>query len=184
MDPLRLIVAFALAVLPVVWWLWKDARDRDPSVLWPLLAPGLKFSFSGPPPELKGDWNGRPAALTMEGGRTVASVRHSPGKRVRLELGARADVERDAGMVVPDRVEFPEDRAFSETFLVRATPEDFGRLVVDASFRARLAALPGVRILASGGRVDVSVPDPRTEDQFRALLDVAAAIAEAADHAA
>ncbi len=183
-EPIRWLVALALVALPLAWWFWRESRERDPAVLWPRLAPGLGLAYSGPPPALNGDWNGRPASLLIEGGRVVASARHAPAHRVRLEVGDRSSVEREAGMVVPDRVEFPEDREFSAAFLVRAAPEDFGRLVFDPAVRARLLTLQGVHLLASGGRVDVSLAEVRREDQLRDLLDLAVAVADAAEHSA
>lgn len=182
MDLVRWLVALALIALPLAWWFWRESRDRDPSVVWPRLAPGLGLAYSGPPPALQGDWNGRPVGLLMEAGRVVASARHAPSARVRLEIGARAELERAAGMVVPDRVEFPEDREFSAAYLVRAAPEEFGRLVIDGAVRRRLMGLEGVHLLASGGRVDVSLPELRCEEQLRDLFDLAVAVADAAEH--
>lgn len=183
MDAVRWLLALLLIVAPVAWYLWREARDKKPEVLWKELGPELGLAFSAEPPMLRGAWNGREVSLVFENGRPVASSRYSSGARVRLEVGDRGEVEKASGLVVPDRVEFPEDSAFSRQMLVRATPEEFGRLVVDPTMRARLLRLSGAHLLASGGRVDVSVPEATREEEFRELFDVAVAVAEAAEQA-
>lgn len=183
MDLLRWVVALALIVAPIAWYLWREARDKNPSVLWKEVGPGLGLAFTPEPPMLRGAWNGREVTLVVEGGRPVASARYTSAARVRLEVGDRARVEQASGLVVPDRVEFPEDGRFSERFLVRATPDTFGRLAVDPTLRARLLRLNEVHLLASSGRVDVKVPEARKEEEFRELFDLAVAVAEAAENA-
>lgn len=183
MDLLRWAIALLLIVAPLAWYLWREARDKNPSVLWKEVGPGLGLAFTPEPPMLKGSWNGREVTLVVEDGRPVASARYTSGNRVRLEVGDRAGVERSSGLVVPDRVEFPEDGSFSERFLVRATPDTFGRFAVDPTLRARLLRLQDVHLLASAGRVDVKVPELRQAESFRELFDVAVAVAEAAENA-
>lgn len=183
MDIVRWLIAIVLVALPILWWFWRESRDLDPSVLWAGLAGNLGLAYAKDPHTLKGAWKGREVSLIIENGRPVASARYSSGSRVRLEIGRREQLEREAGMVVPDRVEFVEDRAFSEAMLVRASSEDFGRLLVDPSLRRRLLSLDGAHLLASGGRVDLSVAQLRREEQFREVFDIAVSVADAAEHA-
>lgn len=183
MDALRWVIALVLVLAPVAWYVWSEARDRKPSYLWPQMAPALGLTFSPEPATLKGSWNGREVSLIVENEHPVATARYASGTRVRLEIGARAQIEEASGMVVPDRVEFPEDGEFTERYLVRATPDGFGRMSVDPTMRQRLLRLGGVHLLASAGRVDVTIPEATKEAQFRDLFDLAAGVAEAAEHA-
>ena len=180
MEPLRVLIILLLVATPVLWYLWREARGKKPEVLWPRLAGPLELQYSSTPPSLRGSWRGREAAVLSESGRVVASVRFSAAAMVRIEIGEREQIERSSGMVVPDRVEFPEDPEFSGRLLVRATPEESGRLAADPAIRRRLAALEGVYLLASGGRVDVSVPAAK-ESELREILDIAAAVADSVE---
>ena len=181
MTEFRIILIVLLIAVPVLWFFWREGRATRPELLWPRLAGPLNLEFSASPPSLSGSWLGRQIVVRADGGTVVATARYRPNAGTRIEIGDREEVERAAGMVVPDRVEFPEDSAFSRRLLVRASPEERGRMAADPNVRRRLMALAGVHVLASSGRADVSLTGGAKESQLREMLDIAVAVADAAE---
>ncbi|HVE13307.1 MAG TPA: hypothetical protein VNI01_07935 [Elusimicrobiota bacterium] len=184
MDPLQLLMVCAGIAVPIAVYFWRESRYQNPAVRWKQLAPVLELSYEADPPRVSGSWKGRELVVAaQEDGTAVLSLPLRAGRAVRVEIGPRADVEKDAGIIVPDRVRFPglADAAFENRFMVRATPVELGETATDAAFRQRLMAMPDVRILAGGDRLDMVFPLPTEARTLRDWMDIAASLADAVD---
>ena len=173
------LVAALLGIgLPVAWWAWRESRLKNPAVRWPELAPQLELKYLPEPPRLEGMYKGKSFRILAEGtGATVMTgLRGRAGLRV--EIGPKEKVERESGMIVPDRV-VVNDPAFDKRYLARCTPLDLADMAADHSLRQRLLSLPiEIHIMALPDRVIVSVPFPTEASEIRNYLDIAVSVAE------
>jgi hypothetical protein len=183
MDLVQLLLIGGGIAIPVGVYFWRESRYQNPAVRWKQLAPILELEYEPSPPRLSGSWKARELVVcAQQDGTAILSLPLSCPQAIRLELGPRADVERDAGMIVPDRVRFgPADAAFERRFMVRATPLELGETATDAAMRQRLLGMKDVRILAVSNRLDMVFPLPTEARELRDWMDVAASIAEAVD---
>jgi hypothetical protein len=97
-----------------------------------------------------------------------------------LEIGPRDEVEKAAGIVVPDRVSFADPK-FECNYLVRATPSEIGQ-EIDVALRQKLLALDRVSILATTKGIQISLPTPTEPSQLRDVMDVAVSVADLLDN--
>lgn len=172
------LVATLLGIgLPVAWWAYRESRLKNPAVRWKELAPQLELAFLPEPPRLEGKYKGKSFRILAEGtGATVMTgLRGRPGLRV--EIGPRERVEKESGMIVPDRV-VVNDPAFDKRYLARCTPLDLADMAADHSLRQRLLTLPDIHILAISDRVVVTVPFPTDAAEIRNYLDIAVSVAD------
>ena len=185
MEPAQLLFILVGLSIPIAIYLWRDIRYRNPAIRWRQLAPLLGFDFENNPPRIGGKWKGRQMVVCAQPNEPTAvlTVPLNCPHSVRLEIGPRADVERDAGIVVPDRVVFhgTENLAFEKRFLVRSTPLELGQTATDMALRQRLLGMKDVRILAVSNRLDMVFPIPTEVSELRDWLDVAESLADAID---
>ncbi|MBI3300295.1 MAG: hypothetical protein HYZ75_19180 [Elusimicrobia bacterium] len=173
-----LIAALLGIGLPVIWWNIRESRLKNPAVRWPELAAQLELQFVAEPPRLEGKYKGRSFRVLAEGSgaSVMTGLRGRPGLRV--EIGSKDKIEKEAGMVVPDRVKV-NDHAFEKRYLARCQPADLAEMACDHSLRQRLLSLPvDVHILALPDRVVVNVPFPTEASEIRNYLDLAVSMAE------
>lgn len=176
--PMTFLIAALLGIgLPVAWWAFRESRLKNPASRWPELAPQLELQFLPEPPRLEGIYKGKNFRILAEGENATVTtgLRGQPGLRV--EIGPKERVEKDSGMIVPDRVAI-NDPAFEKRYLVRCTPLDMSHMAADHSLRQRLLSLPDIHILAITDRVVVTVPFPTEASEIRNYLDIAVSIAE------
>lgn len=166
--------------IPIAVYLWRESRYRNPAARWPQLAGLLEFQYSNNPPALTGEWKGRVMTLTAMQEEAVLATPLACKTPVRVEIGPKAEVEKAAGMVVPDRVSF-HDASFERRYLVRSTPLQLGEMGVDPSMRQRLLSLPDLRVLAVANNLQIRCPLPTEASDVRAYCDVASALADAID---
>lgn len=180
MDPL-LIAGIVLGLaLPIGIYLVRESRYKNPAARWPALAASLGFSYAEEPPRLSGRWKEREILLTAVEGGAVLSCALRPGGAFRVEAGPKELLEKEAGMVVPDRVRIP-DSALDAKLLVRAQPEEAGA-ALDLNVLRRLLDFPGARVLANPGRADLRLSEPPSEAaQVRQAADIVVALADSLD---
>lgn len=176
-----LIILIGISI-PIAVYFWRESRHNNPAARWPQLAEMVEFQYAPAPPRMGGNWKGRQVTVTAvgEGQEAVVSTPLQCRSQIRFEIGPRQEVERAAGMVVPDRVSF-NDRHFEDRYCVRSTPGQLGELAVDPAMRQRLLQLPDLRVLGLSNKLDVRVPNPTEASDLRAFCDVAAALADAID---
>ncbi|MBI5884258.1 MAG: hypothetical protein HZB91_14275 [Elusimicrobia bacterium] len=172
-----LINVLVIALLAGAYMAWQSLQ-QEPSKRWPKLAERLGLKYEGPPPRMTGPWKSRQVAVQADGERAVVSFAVRRPEGFRLEIGPREAVEKAAGLVVPDRVEFtdPSDLAFNQRFLVRCKPQDIGRAVLDGVLRHNLLGLGDFHILAEGGRFTVRARLDSDSDELRGVFDLASSI--------
>ena len=181
MDTTQLLLVAITGGASAGFAVWKAAAYNNPAKRWPKLAPELELKFETPPPKLAGRWKNREASLVAQESTAVAVVPLKAAAGLRLEIGPKAEVEKAAGMVVPDRLTFDEDRAFSEVFAVRSTPKEAGQRAIDPMARQKALAIKGFRLLATSTELRVTAELPREADAVRDLLDLAVSLAEVLD---
>lgn len=173
------LLALAVGVgVPVAWWLFREARLKNPAARWPELATALGMRFEPEPPRIEGTYKGRNFRVQPDpsGAVAVTGLRGRPG--LRFELGPKAAVEKAAGMVVPDRVA-AGDSAFNARYMVRCTPVELGGIAADPALCQRLMKLPDLHVIAVSDRVVVRSPFPTEAAEVRSYLDVASSVADA-----
>ena len=99
---------------------------------------------------------------------------------IRVEVGLKAEIEQEAGMIVPDRVTL-NDTAFETRYMVRSTPLQVGEIAVDPSMRQRLLPMPDIRVLATQAKLDMRLPIVSETGELRGFLDIAASLADSVD---
>ena len=170
--------------LPIGVYLWRESRRCNPAVRWSELAESIGFTFSAPPPRLTGKWKGRMMTLTANENGTILSC-PLQRKDVRLEVGEKSRVERESGMIVPDRIDFsgPGASDFSARFMLRSTPPEVGRQALDPALRKRLLEIAQIHVLAEAGTLRIEQTPPTEEAALRDSLDLAEAFADLIDGA-
>ncbi|PCI35776.1 MAG: hypothetical protein COB53_10690 [Elusimicrobia bacterium] len=173
-----LIIVLGVAV-PFAFWKWREANALNPSEAWPELAPFLEFKFADNPARLDGQWKGHNMRFTFDenAGEAVLQVGVRGQAGMRLELGTKAAIETEAGMIVHDRVEL-NDPNFEQRYVLRSTPKEIGEAAFDPNVRQQVADLPDLRILAQGETLNIRIEPIVDADQIRALFDVAASVAD------
>lgn len=177
-----LINVFIIAVLAAGYMFWMSMQN-EPSKRWPKLAERLGLKFEGPPPRITGPWKSRQVAVQVQDGKAVVSFPVRRPEGFRMEIGPRAEVEKAAGIVVPDRLEFtePSALAFNQRFMVRCKPADPGRAALDHILRQRLLALKDFGILAEKGRFNVALPLDSDSTALREVFDLVSSILDAVE---
>ncbi|MBI4678779.1 MAG: hypothetical protein HY748_14465 [Elusimicrobia bacterium] len=172
-----LINAVVIALLVGAYFAWQ-ALQQEPSRRWPKLAERLSLKYEGPPPRMTGPWKNRQVTVQPESEKAVVSFPVRRPENFRLEIGPRETVEKAAGIVVPDRLEFTEPAAlaFNERFLVRCKPVETGRVVFDHVMRARLLALGEFHVLAEAGRFTIRLPLDTDASALRQIFDLVSSI--------
>jgi hypothetical protein len=178
---MELLIILIGVSIPILFYLWRESQHTNPATRWPDLAEMLEFSYEANPPRLQGDWKGRQMTLTSAEQEAVLTTPLSCRQGTRIELGPKADVEREAGMVVHDRIDL-HDPLFEKRYLLRSTPPEVGEAAVDPSMRQRLLGLtPNLSILAGANRLDVRLPIATESDELRTYFDIAASLADSID---
>jgi len=173
-----LIIVLGVAV-PFAFWKWREANDRNPSKAWPEIGPVLEFTFEDKPPRLSGQWKGHNMRLSYDEntGEALLQVGVHGQTGLRLELGVKAAMETEAGMIVHDRVELG-DPDFEARYVLRSTPKEIGQSAFDPNVRQQVADLPDMRILAQGETLNIKTELIIDPDQVRELFDVGASVAD------
>lgn len=179
-----LALSLLVAVAGPAYYFWRESRLRDPALRWRAAAEDLRLEFKAPA-SLIGRWNEREMAWRVEAEGAALSCRFVPSRPVRLEIGLKEDVERRAGIVVPDRVAFadPSGSDFEERFLARCQPAELGPALVDAVVRRKIAGFPFVRVVAAEGSLDLKFPMLLDADRLRAAMEIAVSLAETLEQA-
>lgn len=176
---MEIVIIILGVAIPFAFWQWREAKAKNPSSAWPPLAPALEFKFEDKPPRLSGNWKGHNMLLTYNenSGEAILQVGVRGQQGMRIELGPKAMLEKEAGMIVHDRVDLG-DRQFEERYLLRSTPKEIGESAFDPNVRQKVANLPDLRILAQGETLVVRTEPVTDPDHLREMLDVAASVAD------
>jgi len=184
MDAAQFLFILIGISVPIGAYFWRESRYRNPAFRWRQIAPALEMRFAPNPPRLSGHWKGREALVcAQEDGTAIVSMPFSCPGALRLEIGPRAEVERDAGIIVPDRVRFqgPEGAEFERRYMVRANPLEMGETALDISLRQRILAMNELRLVAASDRIDMAIPLPCEVRELRDALDILSSLADALD---
>jgi hypothetical protein len=172
-----LINVIVIALIAGAYFVWQTLQ-REPSKRWPKLAERLGLKYEGPPPRMTGPWKNRSVTIQPDGEKAsvVFPVRRPEG--LRLEIGPREEVEKAAGIVVPDRIELtdPSALAFNQRFMVRCKPADPARAALDGVLRQQLLGMGDFRVLAENGRLKVWAGLEADSAELRAILDLASSL--------
>jgi hypothetical protein len=178
MEPIQLVLVALGLGLPIGLYLWHDRAHSNPASRWPSLAKMLGFAYSDDPPRIAGVWKERKIDLIAAEGGVVMAAAMRAGGAFRVEIGPREDVEKAAGMIVPDKVDIPDTR-LSEKFMARATPAAAGE-AVDLNVLRKLLLFPGAWVLVVPGRAEMRLPFPPNEaSQVRDAADILVSLADA-----
>ncbi|MBI5622971.1 MAG: hypothetical protein HY924_04245 [Elusimicrobia bacterium] len=172
-----LVNVIVIALLAGAYYAWQTLQGQ-PSKRWPKLAERLGLKYEGPPPRLTGPWKNRQVTIQLDGERASASFPVRKPEGLRLEIGPREEVEKAAGIVVPDRVDFndPSSLAFNQRYMVRCKPQALAASVLDPVMRQRIMAIEGFHVLAEAGRLTVPVDPGADSDGIQVVLDLAASL--------
>lgn len=181
MDATSLLFILIGISIPVALYIWREKQYHNPASRWPALAKMLEFQYASDPPRLAGEWKGRRVEIQAHGETAYLVMELDNKGPVRVEIGPKAEVERAAGIVVPDRVAFLDRQpAFDDNFIARATPIEIGQ-DLDFSLRQKIASLGDVYLLAQGGRLQMRVPIFAEASPVRESMDVCVSLADAID---
>lgn len=181
MDMTSLLFILIGISIPVALYLWRDKQYHNPASRWPQLAKMLEFQYAADPPSLEGEWKGRRLQIQAHGESAYLLAELENKGPVRVEIGPKAEVEKAAGIVVPDRVTFAQRQpAFDDNFTARATPLELG-YDIDYALRQKIAGIGDVYLLAQGGRLQMRVPVFTEAAPVREAMDVCVSLADAID---
>lgn len=182
MNGYLILIAIVVAAIPIAVFVLRESRYRNPAARWPRLAESLSFEYQDAPPRLRGRWKDREVLLTSQGEVSLMCAATRPSGSYRVEAGPKEALEKEAGMVVPDRVALNDTR-LAQALLARAFPSEFAP-ALDLVILNKLAAFPGARILAVPGRVELRLPFSPTEPaHVRQAADIAVSLADAVESA-
>jgi len=177
---MEILLMVLVVGIPVGIYLWRESQGKDPSVIWPGCAADLKLDYVEAPPRVGGEWKGRKVLATAIDGGALITAGLQCSSSIRVEIGLKAEIEREAGVVVPDRVSFG-DNAFESRYMVRSTPPELGETAVDPAMRQKLLQMPNIRMLALRDRLELRTPPILDSAGFRSFLDIAISLAAAVD---
>ncbi len=177
---MEILIIAAAIILPLGVYFWRESRHRNPASRWPQLADQVELSYAADPPRISGAWKGRQMTLSAGPGAALLSVPLKAKAALRVEIGPRAEVEKAAGMVVPDRIQL-NDSNFEQRYMLRSTPPEIGEAAVDPSMRQRILQLPDLRVLAQATRLEMRMPVPTESSELRTYFDIAASLADSID---
>ena len=178
MEPIQFVLVALGLGLPIGLFLWHERAHSNPASRWPSLAKMLEFSYTDNPPRISGVWKERQVdLLAAEGGAVMVAAMRVAGA-FRVEIGPKEEVEKAAGMIVPDKVDIPDTR-LREKFMARATPAAAGE-AVDINVLRKLLQFPGSWVLVVPGRAELRLPSPPNEaSQVRDAADILVSLADA-----
>ncbi len=174
---MSLAVLALLALLPFVFYFWREHKMATPSLQWPVLGKILALTYEADPPRLSGNWSGRRVAVESAEGKVVLTAWLSAPTRLRVECGPKDVVTRRAGIVLQDPFD-AADRAFADRLLARCSDKAAGPTVFDAALQQRLAQLPHVDFIGQDTRVVWTLPEFKDPTAAETVLGALCAVAD------
>ena len=166
-----------LGLIPIVVYLAKSAKAATPSLQWPGLSTILKFQYQAQPsPRMLGDWEGRHVAVELHNGQVLVTMQLAQPSRLRVEVGAKADMEARAGMVIPDRLQ-TGDAAFDGRLMIRCSDRQAGASIFEPTLRQRIMDQRVVAAVGVGDKVQWLLPSLQDPDTLEKVLEVMTALA-------
>lgn len=171
------VLCLLAGCVPIVLYFAKQTKANTPSLQWPVLAKELGWQYQGQPaPKMLGDFEGRHASVELREGRAVVALQLVQKSRLRVQVGAKAEIEARAGMVIPDRIQ-TGDAAFEGRLMARCSEREAGQMIFEPALRQRLLDQPVVDVLAAGDRVQWTLPALKESDVLEQVLGVMTAVA-------
>ncbi|MFA6093580.1 MAG: hypothetical protein WC986_11580 [Elusimicrobiota bacterium] len=180
MNIFFIIIGIIALSIPVIIVLLREKRYYTPSSRWPSIAGNIGFAYQENPPRLQGRWKDREILISDEGTLIRVSAATKTSGSYRVEAGPKALLEKEAGMVVPDRVEL-QDARLSQALLARAYPAQAGQ-ALDLTLLRKLAAFPEARLIGTPGKAELILNSSLSEaNQLRQAADIVVCLADALD---
>ena len=175
-------VMFLMVVLAIagpVYFFIKEKQSGDPAYRWKSLAEELHLQFQ-PPASMVGRWKERELSWKADQGAALLECRFNAKRAVRLEIGPSTEVEKRAGIIVPDKVVLPDNShtGFEDRYMIRCQPLEVGPALVDHSVRAKFAEFQNSYLIASNGVIQMRFPVLLRGKDLREAMDIAVSLAE------
>lgn len=170
-----------LAIAGPAYFIWNDRRNSNPAFRWKNIAEELHLQFQEPA-VLVGHWKERELSWKADLATSTAllACRFESKRPIRLEIGLNAEVERRAGIIVPDKVQLPDNShsGFEEKYTIRCQPLEIGSALVDHSVRSKFAEFDNAYLVAANGVIQMRFPMLLRAKDLREAMDIAVSLAE------
>jgi hypothetical protein len=171
-----IVLGILLALVPFAIVFWTRFKTSSPALQWPSVAAPLNLQFADKPPRIVGDWEGRHMGAEPHNNSVLVTLQLSQPSRLRVEVGAKEEVVKRAGMLVPDPVA-TGDSAFEARLLARCSDRQAGQVIFEPTMRQLLMGQTVVDVLGAGDKIQWRLPELVDTDTLERVLQVMTAVA-------